>query len=291
MIENKTFGSRLRVGTIYFIVILLALLCLLPVWNMVCMSFSSSTMVMANEVTFFPKDFTLEAYKLILKDAQFFRSFGLSVLRVCLALVINLTMIVLLAYPLSKTVREFNGRNIVMSIMIIAMLFSGGMIPSYLLLKELKLLNTVWALVLPTAVPISNMIMCMNFMTAIPSALEEAAIIDGASPLQVLLRIILPCSKPSLATMALFSIVGHWNDFEAGLIYMTKRENYPLIQDQLRNSLRLRFVKLFYSEIRANCWILFYQECRINPTKQLGESGYLQLHFEICLHSILSLLL
>lgn len=229
MIENKTFGSRLRVGTIYFIVILLALLCLLPVWNMVCMSFSSSTMVMANEVTFFPKDFTLEAYKLILKDAQFFRSFGLSVLRVCLALVINLTMIVLLAYPLSKTVREFNGRNIVMSIMIIAMLFSGGMIPSYLLLKELKLLNTVWALVLPTAVPISNMIMCMNFMTAIPSALEEAAIIDGASPLQVLLRIILPCSKPSLATMALFSIVGHWNDFEAGLIYMTKRENYPLM--------------------------------------------------------------
>ena len=136
---------------------------------------------------------------------------------------------VLLAYPLSKTVREFNGRNIVMSIMIIAMLFSGGMIPSYLLLKELKLLNTVWALVLPTAVPISNMIMCMNFMTAIPSALEEAAIIDGASPLQVLLRIILPCSKPSLATMALFSIVGHWNDFEAGLIYMTKRENYPLM--------------------------------------------------------------
>lgn len=229
MIENKTFGSRLRVGTIYFIVILLALLCLLPVWNMVCMSFSSSTMVMANEVTFFPKDFTLEAYKLILKDAQFFRSFGLSVLRVCLALVINLTMIVLLAYPLSKTVREFNGRNIVMSIMIIAMLFSGGMIPSYLLLKELKLLNTVWALVLPSAVPISNMIMCMNFMTAIPSALEEAAIIDGASPLQVLLRIILPCSKPSMATMALFSIVGHWNDFEAGLIYMTKRENYPLM--------------------------------------------------------------
>ena len=229
MIENKTFGSRLRVGTIYFIVILLALLCLLPVWNMVCMSFSSSTMVIANEVTFFPKEFTLEAYKLILKDAQFFRSFGLSVLRVCLALVINLTMIVLLAYPLSKTVREFNGRNIVMSIMIIAMLFSGGMIPSYLLLKELKLLNTVWALVLPTAVPISNMIMCMNFMTAIPSALEEAAIIDGASPLQVLLRIILPCSKPSMATMALFSIVGHWNDFEAGLIYMTKRENYPLM--------------------------------------------------------------
>lgn len=229
MIENKTFGTRLRVVVIHFFVILLALLCLLPIWNMVCMSFSSSTMVMANKVTFYPREFTFEAYNLILKDIQFFRSFGLSVLRVCLALVINLTMIVLLAYPLSKTVREFNGRNIVMSIMIIAMLFSGGMIPNYLLLKELGLLNSVWALVLPSAVPISNMIMTMNFMTAIPSSLEEAAIIDGASPFQVLTRIILPCSKPSMATMALFSIVTHWNDFESGLIYMTKQENYPLM--------------------------------------------------------------
>lgn len=229
MIENKTFGTRLRIIVIHAVVILLALLCLFPIWNMVCMSFSSSTMVMANKVTLFPREFTLEAYKLILKDLQFFRSFGISVLRVCLALVINLTMIVLTAYPLSKTVREFNGRNIVMSIMVVAMLFSGGMIPNYLLLKELKMTNTIWALVLPSAVPISNMIMTMNFMTAIPSSLEEAAIIDGASPLQVLTRIILPCSKPSMATMALFSIVGHWNDFEGGLIYMSKQEKYPMM--------------------------------------------------------------
>lgn len=229
MIENKTIGTRLRVIVIHVVVVLLALLCLFPIWNMVCMSFSSSTMVIANKVTFFPREFTLEAYNRILKDTQFFVSFGRSVLRVVLALALQLTMIVLTAYPLSKTVREFNGRNIVMTLMIVAMLFSGGMIPMYLLLKELNMINTIWALVLPGAVPISNMIMTMNFMTAIPSSLEEAAIIDGASPLQVLTRIILPCSKPSLATMALFSIVGHWNDFEGGLIYMTKREKYPLM--------------------------------------------------------------
>lgn len=229
MIENKTFGTRLRVVVIYTIVILLALLCMFPVWNMVCMSFSSSAMVIANKVTVFPRQFTLEAYKLIVTDIQFFVSFGISVLRVALALVINLTLIVLTAYPLSKTVREFNGRNFVMSIMIIAMLFSGGMIPTYLLLKNLKLTNTIWALVLPTALPISNMIMTMNFMTAIPSALEEAAVIDGATPFQCLTKVILPCSKPSLATMALFTIVGHWNDFEGGLIYMTKQEKYPLM--------------------------------------------------------------
>ena len=229
MIENKTIGTRLRVIVIHAVVVLLALLCLFPIWNMVCMSFSSSTMVTANKVTFFPREFTLEAYKRIIQDTQFFVSFGRSVLRVVLALVINLTMIVLLAYPLSKTVQEFNGRNVIMSIMIVAMLFSAGMIPNYLLLKELNMINTIWALVLPGAVPISNMIMTMNFMTAIPSSLEEAAIIDGASPLQVLTRIVLPCSKPSLATMALFSIVGHWNDFQGGLVYMTKREMYPLM--------------------------------------------------------------
>jgi len=229
MIETKKISNYLRTGVIYSIVILLALLCLLPIWNMVCMSFSSATMVMANKVTFFPLDFTLEAYKLILKDFQFIRSFGISVLRVCLALVINLSMIVLLAYPLSKTAKEFRGRNVIMGILIIAMLTSGGMIPTYLLLKELKLLNSVWALVLPGAVPISNMIMTMNFIIAIPNSLEEAAIIDGANPFQVLTKVILPCSKPSIATMALFTMVGHWNDFQSGLVYMSKQKFYPLM--------------------------------------------------------------
>lgn len=229
MIENKTTGTFVRIFVIYFLVITLALLCLLPIWNMVCMSFSSSTMVIANKVGFVPREFTLEPYKLILKDSQFFKSFGISVLRVALGLFINLTMIVLLAYPLSKTVREFSGRNVVMGIMIVAMLFSGGMIPTYLLMKELGMLNSVWALVLPGAVPVGNMIMMMNFMSALPDSMEEAAIIDGASPFQVLWKIIIPCSKPSLATMALFSIVGHWNDFNGGLIYMTKQENYPLM--------------------------------------------------------------
>ncbi len=229
MIESKTIGSRIRVGVTYAIVIILAILCLFPVWNMVCMSFSSATMITANKVSIIPREFTLEAYKLILKDSQFWKSFWTSIIRVGLGLAINLTMIVLLAYPLSKTTRQFNGRNFCMTILIIAMLFSGGMIPTYLLVKELGMLNSVWSLVLPNAVPIANMIMAMNFMAALPDSMEEAAIIDGASPMQVLLKIILPCSKPSMATMALFSIVGHWNDFYDGLIYMTKVKDYPLM--------------------------------------------------------------
>ena len=108
------------------------------------------------------------------------------------------------------------------------MLFNGGMIPSYLVVKELGLLNTIWALILPGAVPIFSVIMVMNFFNGVPKALEEAAIIDGATPLEVLLKVYIPCSKPVIATIALFSIVGSWNDFFGGLIYMTKVENYPL---------------------------------------------------------------
>lgn len=109
------------------------------------------------------------------------------------------------------------------------MLFNGGMIPTYLLVKDLGLLNTIWALVLPGAVPIFNVILVMNFFAGVPKSLEEAAVMDGANPMQVLWKVYLPCSVPVLATIALFSIVGSWNDFFSGLIYITKVNNFPLM--------------------------------------------------------------
>lgn len=229
MIENKGIKSRIRVGFIYLAVVLLGLLCLFPLWNIVCISFSSNVAVSGNRVGLFPVDFTTAAYRKIIEDIQFWRSFGISVLRVLLALGINMLMIVLMAYPLSKTKYEFRARNIYMNLLIFAMLFYGGMIPTYLVVKELKLLNTIWSLVLPGAVPAFSVIMVMNFFIGIPKSLEEAAIIDGGSPLQVLCYIYIPCSKAVIATVALFSIVGNWNDFFNGLIYMTKMKNYPLM--------------------------------------------------------------
>ena len=229
MIENKSISSRIRIVFTYLIVILLGLLCLLPMWNMVCSSLSSSAAVNANRVWFAPVQFTLQAYKRIIEDRQFIRSFMISVVRVALALPINLAMIVLMAYPLSKTKYEFRRRNIYMGLLIFAMLFSGGMIPTYLVIKKLGLLNTIWSLVLPGAVPIFSVIMVKNFFAGIPSSLEESATIDGASPLKILFYIYIPCSKPSLATVALFSIVGNWNDFFSGLIYITKARDYPLM--------------------------------------------------------------
>ncbi|WP_328802717.1 carbohydrate ABC transporter permease [Paenibacillus sp. LX16] len=220
-----------RIGRVVInaIVILLALICLLPLWNIVAISFSSSEAVSANAVGLVPVNFTTAAYTKIIDDAQFWRSFGISVLRVVLTLLLNMILIILMAYPLSKSKREFRGRNIYMNVMIFAMLFSGGMIPSYLLIKNLDMLNTIWSLVLPGAVPIFSVILVMNFFSAVPKALEEAAFIDGANPLQVLFKVYVPVSIPALATVALFSIVGTWNDFFSGLIYMTQVSNYPLM--------------------------------------------------------------
>lgn len=229
MIENRGFLSKFRVRSIYIAVALLGLVCLFPLWNIVAVSFSGSAAVHANRVGLWPVNFTPAAYSKILDDNQFWRSFLISAVRVVLTLVINLVLIVLMAYPLTKNKREFRGRNIYMNLLIFAMLFNGGMIPSYMLVRSLGLINSIWSLILPGALPIFSVILAMNFFHTIPKSLEEAAFIDGATPPSVLVRIIVPCSKPCLATIALFSFVGSWNDFFSGLIYILKPENYPIM--------------------------------------------------------------
>ena len=224
---KEKFGIRQFI--IYVVVILLTLSCLIPLMNVISLSFSSSQAVASNKVGLWPEEFTFAAYEKIINDAQFWRSFGISVFRVALALIINLFMIVTLAYPLSKSVKVFRSRKVFMNIMVFAMLFSGGMIPSYLVVRYLGLINSVWALILPGAVPIGSVILVMNFFRSVPKSLEESALLDGANPWQILTRIYIPISLPSLATVSLFSIVGSWNDFFGGLIYITKVENYPLM--------------------------------------------------------------
>ncbi|WP_440913679.1 carbohydrate ABC transporter permease [Enterococcus innesii] len=219
----------IRHAVIYLIVIVLALSCLVPMLNVVALSLSSSSAVAANAVGLWPVDLTLAAYERIMSDQQFWRSFGISVIRVIVSLLLNLLMIVTMAYPLSKSKKVFRTRKLFMSVMVFAMLFSGGMIPTYLVVRNLGLLNTIWSLILPSAVPIGSVILVMNFFRGIPKSLEESARIDGANPLQILGRIYIPMSLPCLATVSLFSIVGSWNDFFSGLIYMTKTENYPLM--------------------------------------------------------------
>lgn len=229
MLDNRSFTSKIRNVVIHLIVLLLGLICLLPLINIVSISFSGSAAVSANKVGLLPVDFTLLAYEEILKDRQFWVSFRTSVIRVVLTLVLNLVLVIPMAYAMTKTPKEFKGRNIYMNLLIFAMLFNGGMIPTFILMRNLNLLNSIWALIFPAAVPVFSVILMMNFFNGIPKALEEAAFIDGATPYQVLIQIMVPCAKPSIATVALFSIVNSWNDFFSGLIYMQKIEYYPIM--------------------------------------------------------------
>ena len=218
-----------RIMIIYTLVIILGLVCLLPLWNIVAISLSGPAAVAGNKVGLIPVDLTFGAYEKIMSDGQFWRSFGISVLRVAITLALNLVLIVLMAYPLAKSKRVFRGRTLYMNLMIFAMLFNGGMIPTYLVVKQLGLLNTIWALILPGAVPIFSVILVMNFFRGIPKDIEEAAVVDGANWLTTLVRIYLPLSLPSLATVTLFIVVGHWNEWFDGMIYNNKSYHYPLM--------------------------------------------------------------
>ena len=228
MIKSKTIGGKTADILIYLTVIFMTMCCLFPLLNMVAISFSDKAAASANMVGLVPVDFTTSEYKTLLGESQFWVSFWISIKRVFLGTIINMILTILLAYPLSKSKREFKGHDVYMYIVIFAMLFSGGMIPIYLTIKSYGLLNSIWALILPGAVPVFNVILLMNFFKGVPKSLEEAAAIDGASKLTILLKIYLPISMPALATIILFCIVNHWNDFFSGLVYMNKTSMYPL---------------------------------------------------------------
>lgn len=213
---------------IWLVVLIMTLSCLLPLLNMLAISLSGSDAVAANKVGLWPRDFTVNAYNKLLSDSQFWHSFGISVARVVLGTAINMVLTVTMAYPLSKPTRRFAAREIYMKVVIFAMLFSGGIIPLFMVVRNLHLTNTIWSLVLPGAVPVFNVILLINFFKSVPESLDEAARIDGAGPMTILLKVYLPVSLPALATVALFAIVNHWNDYFSGLIYMSKASMYPL---------------------------------------------------------------
>lgn len=228
MVQNKTIGGRIADIIIWIVLILLTISCLLPLLNMVAISFSDNAAASANLVGIVPKNFTLSSYIKILNETQFWRSFMISVLRVVLGLAINVILLVLTAYPLSKSPNIFRAQKVYMKLVIFAMLFSGGLIPTFMVINYLHLTNTIWALILPGAVQVGNVILLMNAFRGVPKSLEEAALIDGASQWQVLFRIFLPIVKPTLAAVILFIIVGHWNDYFSALVYITDTQNYPL---------------------------------------------------------------
>lgn len=228
MIEERSAMSRLFNGFNIFLIVCITLLCILPVWYTLVVSLSDRSAVSAGEVFFVPKGITLASYQTIIEDSQFFKSFFISVQRVFYATIITFFVVLLMAYPLSKTSKDFNARNIVMWLLIFCMLFNGGMVPWYMTMKSLGLINNIWGLVLGGGLPVFNVILVMNFFRNLPKELEESALMDGAGPWKILFNIFLPLSTPVLATILVFTIVGHWNEFFQALLIMTKNENYPL---------------------------------------------------------------
>lgn len=228
MVESQSFATRVfRVG-VHAILILGALLCLVPMVHLLALSFSDRAASDGGFVTIWPIGFTTVSYEKVLQAGAFFNAFFISVNRTVLGTAINMALTVLTAYPLSKTSAEFKGRAVFMWALLFAMLFSGGLIPWFLVIRNLGMLDTLWALVIPGALPIWNVIIMMNFLREIPRELEEAAVIDGANHWQVLYHVYLPLSGAALATLTLFAAVGHWNAWFDGLVLMTHASNYPL---------------------------------------------------------------
>lgn len=224
---NSNRGSKIFDIFVYLIVALTVLVCILPFLHVISLSLSGNEAVMAQKVTIFPKDITLKAYREVFADTSMIRSLFLTVYMTVVFTVIGLLITIALAYPLSR--KGLKGRGIFMLLILFTFYFNAGMIPNYINIQELGLMNNIWGLILPLVLSPYNMILMRTYlMTAIPDSLEESAKLDGCSHWGILVKIILPLSKPMLATLALFFAVGRWNTFQDAYMYITSRENFPL---------------------------------------------------------------
>jgi len=206
----------------------LAVICVIPLLHVLAVSLSSKAAADGNLVGLWPVDFSLEAYKATVSNPYFLGSVWISVMRTVLGTALILLVTVLAAYPLSKETREFRGRPVYAWMFVFTMIFNGGLVPFYILIMKLGLIDKFAVLIIPAMVNVWLIVLMMNFFRGVPRALEEAAFIDGASHFGVLFRIYLPLSLPALATLGLFAGVWHWNSWFDGLLYLSRKEDYPL---------------------------------------------------------------
>jgi len=206
----------------------ITLLGVIPFIHLLSISLSSNTAAMAGEVKLWPVGFNFDSYRYLGQKVEFFRSLGVSVERVVLGTMINMLLVFITAFPLSKSNHQFKFRTVYAWFFAITMFFSGGLIPTYIIVKNTGVIDSIWALILPGALNVWNMVLMLNFFRGIPRELDEAATIDGAGQWRVLWRIYLPISLPSIATIGLFTIVGHWNAWFDGILYLNSPDKYPL---------------------------------------------------------------
>ncbi len=225
MIKSKS--TKIGDLIIVFVCLILIFICLLPMLNVLARSLSDTQYLIRNEVLLWPKGLNFEAYKTVLSNDRYVHSLWFTALLTLGCTVLSLFMTVICAYPL--TYDHLKGRKFLNGFILFTMYFSAGMIPHYVMLSNMGMLETVWVLILPSCLSVYNMIIMRSSFYSIPESLREAAEIDGAGPIRILVQIYLPLSKPVLATLALFYAVGRWNGFSDALLYIKKtRELFPI---------------------------------------------------------------
>ncbi|MFI9760132.1 carbohydrate ABC transporter permease [Streptomyces sp. NPDC051963] len=219
-------GHRVFQGVNGFVLTAVVIVTLYPFVNIIARSFSGERQIRAGEVTLWPKGFNLTTYEIVFKDSMFWRNYGNTVLYTVVSTVVAMVLTTCYAYVLSK--KHLKGRGLLIGIAVFTMFFTGGLIPNYVLITSLGLKNSIWAMALPNAISVFNLLVMKAFFESLPDELEEAAQIDGLSTYGILLRIVLPLSKAVVATMVLFYSVSFWNSWFSAFLYMDRTELMPV---------------------------------------------------------------
>ncbi|WP_426452526.1 carbohydrate ABC transporter permease [Paenibacillus sp. S-38] len=226
MNHDRTLGNRLFDGINGTILLLIAIACVIPFVYVLAISFTSPAQVAQGGMILYPKEWSLAAYRYIFSTDTLWRSMTVSIYITVVGTLINLVFTSLMAYPLAKS--HLRGRQYILLGVLFTMLFSGGLIPTYFVVKAMHLTNTLWSLMIPAAISGFNLIVLKNFFQQIPDGLEDSAKIDGCNDLGILFRIVLPLSMPAMATFALFYAVGHWNQFFNAILYINDNTKWPI---------------------------------------------------------------
>lgn len=210
------------------LLILVSILCILPMVHIFAVSLSGKTAAESNLVTLFPIDFNIDSYVKTFQNDNFMHAIQISVLRSVIGTAMAMMVTVLAAFPLSRSSIEFKPRNFYVWYFLIIMIFDAGLIPHYLLIQKVGLIGSFWVYIVPHLLSVWNVILMMNFFRGIPKELDEAATMDGATSFRIFLSVYLPISLPALATLSLFTLVGHWNNWFDGMLYMRSPDQWPL---------------------------------------------------------------
>jgi putative aldouronate transport system permease protein len=226
MNHDNTLGDKIFDGVNYTLLALVGLATILPFIYILAVSFTSPHEVAKGGFILFPKEWSLSAYKYIFSTNTLIRALGVSIYITVVGTFINLLLTSLMAYPLAR--QTLRGRQAIIIAVLFTMLFSGGLIPTYFVVKALGLTNSLWSLMIPTAISGFNLIVLKNFFQSIPDGLEDSARIDGCTDVGVLFRIVLPLSMPAMATFGLFYAVSHWNQFFNAIMYINDNNKWPV---------------------------------------------------------------